>query len=43
MVTSANFIQRFDHVKVKHISRHGSDHASIGIILEADVEEPIKK
>lgn len=43
MVASASSIQRFDLVKFKHLSCHGSDHAAIGIFFEANTEEPNKK
>ncbi|CAI8607314.1 unnamed protein product [Vicia faba] len=42
-VASISFTKLFDLVKVKHLSRHGSDHSAISITLEADIEDVPKK
>lgn len=43
VVDSTSFIHRFSPIKVLHVSRHGSDRATIRVDLEAILEEDKKK
>lgn len=42
-LATTSFIHRFDPVKVKHLSWYGPDYDAIGIVLEVNAEEPVKK